>query len=417
MSLSQAGWRCMRCSLQVERARLVSTGTQSRQLSSTSVRREELEAKPSKSTTSSKALDPNFVHTPRLERRLVRETKQYPIGSRRRRAALRTAREIPFEQLPYQCFQEARKILAEDRREKLEAIESTRAKLARVKEQQVEEQNARSKERKVISLEQHLEEMKILADINDPLVKRNFEDGNGDLNKPVYRHLAEQKWRSYERKVNIQRIEQFNLVPDVLQALDPVVQVELSFGRRKVDSGEYIESKTSEKTPYLSIQSFSKEPRLVTIACINPDVPNVAKDGFDFRCHFLAHNIAITPTEPLVNLGKLAEDQVVLPWLPAYNQKGAPYHRMSFFVLEQPEGVKVDVQSTKAKAKRDGFALRSVADRHRLKPIGATLFRSQWDAGTAEVMQKLGVPGHDVEFKRMKVEPLPYKKLPGSRYR
>ncbi|KAF2222692.1 phosphatidylethanolamine-binding protein [Elsinoe ampelina] len=416
MSLSRSGWRCLRCTRLSESSLSAAGYAQARQLSYTSARSEEVQTDPSSS--SKPLLDPALVHTPRLERKLLRETNQTPIGSRRRRAALRNAQQqLPFEQLPYQCFQEARKILAEDRAEKLEAIESTRARIERVKAQQVDAQNIGSKERNLISLEQRLEKLKVLADINDPLVKRNFEDGTGDLNKPVYRHLAEQKWRSYTRAVNVQRIEQFHLVPDILQALDPVVQVDVLFGKRKVDPGEYIESYTSERVPSINIQSFSKEPRLVTVACINPDVPNVAKDGFDFRCHFLAHNIEITPTQPLIHLGALAEDQTVLPWLPAYNQKGAPYHRMSFFVLEQPEGLKLDVQATKKKAKREGFALRSIVDRHRLKPIGGTLFRSQWDAGTAQIMKKLGIPGHDVEFKRMKIEPLPYKKLPGSRYR
>jgi large subunit ribosomal protein L35 len=45
------------------------------------------------------------------------------------------------------------------------------------------------------------------------------------------------------------------------------------------------------------------------------------------------------------------------------------------------------------------------------------LFRSRHDEGTAGVMQRAGIPGGDVEFKRKKIEPLPYKKLPGSRYR
>ncbi|TKX19372.1 hypothetical protein C1H76_8558 [Elsinoe australis] len=415
MSASRTGWRCLRCSVQGDSSAIFGRN-QVRQLSFSASCREQVETP--QSTSSEAPLDPNLVYTPRLERRLVKETGKYPVGSRRRRAALRNGSQIPFEQLPYQCFQEARSILAEDRAEKLEQIDTMRARIRRVQEQEVDAQNARSKERKLISMEQHLEELKILADINDPLVKRNFEDGIGDMNKPVYRHLAEKKWRSYERKVSEQRINQFKLVPDVLQALEPSVQVDLSFGRRRVDPGEYIESYISERAPTLKIQSYEKGTRLVTIACINPDVPNVAKDGFDFRCHFLAHNIPITPTQPLVDLGKLNEaDQTVLPWLPAYNQKGAPYHRMSFFVLEQPDNVKLDTSLTKQKARRDGFALRSVVDRHRLQPLGATLFRSQWDASTARVMQKLGIPGHDVEFKRMKVEPLPYKKLPGSRYR
>ena len=92
---------------------------------------------------------------------------------------MRQARDVPFEQLPYQCFQEARKILAADRAEKLEQIEVQRARLQKAKEQQVEPQHEAWKERRIISLEQHLEELKILADINDPTVKRIFEDGRG----------------------------------------------------------------------------------------------------------------------------------------------------------------------------------------------------------------------------------------------
>lgn len=125
------------------------------------------------------SLDPNTVSSPRLERKLVREQHVTPIGSRRRRAALRTAREIPFEQLPYQCFQEARKILAADRAEKIAQIEVQRTRLQKAREQVVEPQQQGWKDRRITSLEQHLEELKVLADINDPIVKRIFEDGKG----------------------------------------------------------------------------------------------------------------------------------------------------------------------------------------------------------------------------------------------
>lgn len=216
----------------------------------------------------------------------------------------------------------------------------------------------------------------------------------------------------------MQRIEQFKLVPDVVAKLEPSVVVDLSFAGRKIDQGQYIDSRSSETAPSMSIQSFSRGEKLVTIACINPDIPNVAKDNFDYRCHFLACNVKISPTSPKVELSKLnGQTQSILPWLPAYTQKGAPYQRMAFFVLEQPDNAEIDIASAQKKVKADGFILRSFIDRYKLKPIGANLFRSQWDEGTAGVMKRLGVPGHDVEFKRMKVEPLPYKKLSGLRYR
>ncbi|KAF2148471.1 PEBP-like protein [Myriangium duriaei CBS 260.36] len=427
MASSRAGWRCVRCVAQAENA-LVQPWSRARQFSTTAFRPEEviqqqqpqdsLPPPPPARAQAKGKLDPNTVSTPRLERKLVREQHVLPIGSRRRRAALRRAREIPFEQLPYQCFQEARKILAADRMEKLEQIEIQRARLQKAKAQQVEPQHERWKERRVISLEKHLEELKVFADVNDPIVKRIFEDGKGDLNKPVYRHLAEKKWQSYDKKVNVQRIEQFNLVPDIVAALEPVVATDLAFDGRKIEPGQYIDSTVSEAAPNVNIQSFQKGERLVTIACVNPDIPNVARDNFDYRCHFLASNVKITPTSPLVQLAKLSRDsQTILPWMPAYTQKGAPYQRMAFIILEQPENTPIDTTSASVKVKRDGFILRSFIDRHRLFPIGANLFRSQWDEATAGVMKRLGVPGHDVEFKRMKVEPLPYKKLPGNRYR
>lgn len=104
-----------------------------------------------------------------------------PIGSRRRRAALQHSANIPFEQLPYQCFQEARKILQADREEKLQEIARERAKIARLTEQDAStiKGGELQKQRRLDSLQRYLEELKILADINDPLIKKRFEDGLG----------------------------------------------------------------------------------------------------------------------------------------------------------------------------------------------------------------------------------------------
>ena len=124
--------------------------------------------------------DPATVHVPRLERKLVR-AGSFPIGSRRRRAALAHTPGVPFDELPYQCFQEARRILIADRAEKLKKIETERARIARL--QEVDPNTFPGgdvyKQRRLRSMAGELEKLKILADINDPNVKRRFEDGNG----------------------------------------------------------------------------------------------------------------------------------------------------------------------------------------------------------------------------------------------
>lgn len=125
-------------------------------------------------------LDPNTTTAHWAERKLVRMGTP-PIGSRRRRAAIRSSQNLPFDQLPYQCFQEARKVLQEDRQEKIAAIQKEAVKIKRLEETPVEQVvgGERRKNMRLASLRAQLQKYKILADINDPVVKRRFEDGLG----------------------------------------------------------------------------------------------------------------------------------------------------------------------------------------------------------------------------------------------
>jgi large subunit ribosomal protein L35 len=87
---------------------------------------------------------------------------------------------VPFEQLPYQCFQEARRVLAEDRTEKIRLIETQRARIARLVTQDPAVSGGEAnKQRRLDSMRKELERLKIVADINDPMVKKRFEDGDG----------------------------------------------------------------------------------------------------------------------------------------------------------------------------------------------------------------------------------------------
>ena len=101
-------------------------------------------------------------------------------GSRRSKAAIRSNLNVPFEKLPYQCFQEARKVLQIDREQKVRQIQTERARIARLLERDASEFGGeKQKSIKLESMRKHLEHLKILADINDPIVKKKFEDGQG----------------------------------------------------------------------------------------------------------------------------------------------------------------------------------------------------------------------------------------------
>ncbi|KAI1655678.1 hypothetical protein F4813DRAFT_366859 [Daldinia decipiens] len=137
-------------------------------------------AEPEKLRMRERLMDRETTTAHWAERKLVRMGTP-PVGSRRRRAAIRTSENVPFEQLPYQCFQEARKILQEDRQEKIRAIAKELAKIKRLEETPADQVPGGEyrKNMRLAGLKKWVEQLKILADVNDPVVKRKFEDGLG----------------------------------------------------------------------------------------------------------------------------------------------------------------------------------------------------------------------------------------------
>lgn len=227
------------------------------------------------------------------------------------------------------------------------------------------------------------------------------------MNKPIYRYLADRKWREYQRKIIVQRIETLSIVPDVLPHFEPTADVRLAFRNRNVQIGQFVDSRVSEVPARLKVQVFDKGERLVSVVVIDSDVPVLERDSFAYRCHYLAVNIPISPTQSSLPLSHVKEDsQLVLPWLPPFAQKGSPYHRYSVFVLQQEPGQMLDLEKLKKGIKRDGFNLRKFVDREKTKPIGVGIFRALWDEGTAGVMQRAGVEGWDMEFKRKRIAAL-----------
>jgi large subunit ribosomal protein L35 len=80
-------------------------------------------------------------------------------------------------------------VLREDREEKVKEIEMYRARIAKLeargKEGVESETDRKQREHKLKSMRKRLEDWKILADINDPLVKKKFEDGMGNSSPPL----------------------------------------------------------------------------------------------------------------------------------------------------------------------------------------------------------------------------------------
>lgn len=238
---------------------------------------------------------------------------------------------------------------------------------------------------------------------------------------PVYRFLAERKWREMKRKVLEQRITQMSVIPDVYPFADPVLDIDIKFDRFVVTPGDFLATARTERAPRLTLQQFDAGQKMVTIVAIDSDVPNVEKDGFDYRCHGIWSNIVITPTDNKIDLDKLSENKTILSWTPPYAQKGSPYHRISLWVFEQGPDKHITTSKIATQVKRENFVLRKFVDKLNLKkqPLGVTMFRTQWDESTEVVMAKHSIDGANLEFKNKKAEKLPdkYRMKDGARYR
>jgi large subunit ribosomal protein L35 len=237
----------------------------------------------------------------------------------------------------------------------------------------------------------------------------------GDMCKPIYRHLADRRWRAMDRKITMQRISQFFIVPDLLPKFEPTADVKLFFRGEKTSPGEMLDSRITEVPPSLRVQVFDKGERLLSVAVVDADVPNPENDAFERRCHFLAANIPWDPTKSSLPLSRVAAagGDVAVPWLPPFAQKGSPYHRLAIFVLEHKNRVEPG-ELKKLYRGRDGFTIASLRNKAHASPVGFTMFRTVWDEGTAVVMARHGIPGADIEFKREKYDSLkPARKARG----
>lgn len=81
-------------------------------------------------------------------------------------------------------------MLQTDREEKLAQIVEMRKRIAHWQDVPASDCGGEfAKKGKLVRMHKHLEELKILADINDPVIKKRFEDGEG-MHIPCYAAIA-----------------------------------------------------------------------------------------------------------------------------------------------------------------------------------------------------------------------------------
>jgi large subunit ribosomal protein L35 len=82
--------------------------------------------------------------------------------------------------------------LLEDRQEKIKEIEIQQVRIKNLMAQDASVSGGlAAKEHRLRSMRKHLNDLIILADINDPVVKRKFEDGQGRSCQSTFYNLTD----------------------------------------------------------------------------------------------------------------------------------------------------------------------------------------------------------------------------------
>lgn len=249
-------------------------------------------------------------------------------------------------------------------------------------------------------------QLEVEAEKHNPEVQYNFQYHDKlendrrviDYDVAVYRHLGLKHWESYGQMLLMQRLESLGVIPDTMATLAPKAEVNLRFpfstGVNKwIEPGEVLSSIVTSMVPTIKIQEyehnidFSKQR--YTVLIVNPDEPDLINDSFKTTLAFCLSNLKIDYNDNVVDPRKYDDSQVIASYVPPVPEKNAGKQRFAVWVFRQNGELSVPAMSP---ADRDYFDIRSFAAEHKLEPVGAHVWRSEWDSNVAAVREKYGLP-------------------------
>ncbi|KAI8084411.1 phosphatidylethanolamine-binding protein [Gilbertella persicaria] len=310
------------------------------------------------------------------------------------RCSLRTnvlaTRQASTKPSAHTAYEEALKLIEQDKKERLNMLERLEKEIARVSN------NVTPAQLKALNALKF--DLQVKSELNDPQVQKNFKLGNIDMGKPVYRYMRQKQFEKAPKSKLMERLTQMNVIPELLApGMDPTVEVNIKLAEGQVEPGVFIKPEQSIERPEIEITNFHTEQRLYTLMLVDPDSPDIQNKTYQQHCHWLLTNVSLSATSPVVEGG-----DSVLDYIPPHPQKGTKYHRYTLIAYEQPnEGqTKVDIKVDS----RDHFDVKSLAQAHGLKVTGATFFRQEWDESVSKIYSQILKENEPVYGKPPKVQ-------------
>lgn len=251
------------------------------------------------------------------------------------------------------------------------------------------------------------EDLLVKAELKNPEVLHNFNTGKADLSLPVYRHLAEEKWKSHDLMVTMQRLESLHVIPDTLPTLDPKVDVKVRFGHNTrsefigdIEPGTILPAFAVSIPPTIEVQEFNSSDYdlgLYTAVLVNPDTPDLEKNSFKTTLNYGLHNVPLTYTDNKILPAKLMSNPefIFQQYTPLLPEKNAQTQRACLWVFRQSKELK-DLSFD-----AENFNIREFAESNGLTAVGAHVWRQAFDRSVNETRTKYGLPLGRV-FKRVR---------------
>ncbi|KAG0230415.1 hypothetical protein BGW42_000961 [Actinomortierella wolfii] len=325
-------------------------------------------------------------------------------------------------------YDEALKIIAEDKVKRLEEIKVLQAKISQLK------QATPSPERdaEIETLEDRVYKQQVYSEINDPEIQWQFKNGvDVDMSKPVFRYMKNKQFVRDRLPLIQQRVTQMYVTPDLLPPFTPVMDVRLDYNllgpsqattsksskvlarvpltADQLEDGKYFET-GSYLLPGLTIQPpkieatvFHPEQRLYTIVMVDPDVPDVDNQTFKQKLHWVMTNVPLSATQTTVDPSSA---DVVLPYLPPHPHKGTKYHRYTVLVCEQPNKGQDKISLSSTDISRDTTTFQGLSAKFRLSAKGLTFFREIWDKDVSKIYKEILQEEEPIYGKMPKIDAL-----------
>ncbi|KWU44795.1 PEBP-like protein [Rhodotorula sp. JG-1b] len=227
-----------------------------------------------------------------------------------------------------------------------------------------------------------LDKLEVEAWSNDPETRWRAKTGAGDMSKPVYRQLAERKWRKEgDLAILMQRVTQMHVTPDLLAEINPQADVRIQVAGETIEPGVFTAPARTREGFEVTAQVFHPEERLYTLLLVDPDVPDEMDQTFTTYAHWLVPNIPLSATSTTLPLDSLPAS---LAYVPPHPQNGTPYHRYTTLLLEQSSQLELS-----SEPERLGFSVREFVDQYGLSPAGVSFFRQKWDKDVSAIYSEV----------------------------